>query len=385
MWVDKNGSDVLGDGTFANPFLTIPRALLEAAAGIPSTTKRYVIHVGSGDFAENIELIPWVTILGVQQFNSRINGTVTLAINGSWTPNVDLRSTLSDLTFRSSVVIDFAAAGVLSSQGKVNIYASTFNTTPVFNGFNAINQIRIEDSFALAGVTVTGLNFTTIATAFVNGGTITVNNSVAQDNQPTIFAAVSGGADGPLTVTWTPNIHINTGITLILSGFEIQGAVILDGAQITTNTSTDVLPPNVTLLNGAPLPIYFAGAVGNLFMFGGNFAGGGVSPVFFGNALPTATPGNSTVALNYPISPDRLVQKLQVNVLTNTLDALATLDVLQNGAATGISVSIPASTPGVFSNTTNLNVFFEGDLLDVRLTSAAGVGSIELVGSVLIV
>src|SRR5690606_30976497 len=48
LWVDKNGNNDTGTGTFANPFLTIPVAL--NAIVDASSAKRYVIHVGSGEF-----------------------------------------------------------------------------------------------------------------------------------------------------------------------------------------------------------------------------------------------------------------------------------------------------------------------------------------------
>lgn len=383
LWVDKNGNDSTGDGTFAAPFLTIPAAL--AAMVGASTAKRYIIHIGTGDFNENVALPPWATLEGIDVFNTRINGNVTLDNTGSWSPFIDLRSALSRVTFRGSVTFDFSASGVVSGQGKLQIEDCIFNNAPTFIGFNAINQARLKDSFLFAGLNMTGMNFTCVNTSFINGGTITINSTNIDGNHPTIFEAYGGGTDGPLTAIFNPPDN-NTPVNLVLYGFTVKGAVTLNGASITTEVSSNVLPANITLLNSAPLPVIVMGDGGNLNQFGGGMTNlGGTTDVYLSNSSPTPT-ANSSVALNYGISSGRSGQKLRVNILQNNLDVDAVVTLMKNGSATSITVTVTAGTTGNFNDLTHLVNYAEGDTFDIRVETVGGtVGrTLLLVGTILL-
>lgn len=384
LWVDKNGSDITGDGTFAEPFLTIPVAL--AAMTGASTTKRYVIHIGTGDFNENIALVPWATLAGVDVFNSRINGAITLDNTGKWSPFVDLRAAISRLTIRGSAIFDFSAVGVVSGQGKLFFEDAIFNNSPTFIGFNAINQVRLKDSFIFAGVNVTGLSFSTNNTSFVNAGMINITSNATQANQPTIFTAYGAGTDGPLTATFN-SAFTGSGIILNLNSFNIDGPVVLDGSDITSQVTSDVLPANVTLLNSAPLPTILSGAPGSINQFSGGMTNSGApatTTVFLANPLPSAT-NNSTTPMNFPVSPGRLGQKLRINVLTNTMDVATTVTLMKNNSATPIVLTVGAAATGTFADTTHIVNYADGDTFDIRLQAVNGTATrvITLVGSVL--
>lgn len=151
LWVDMSGNDTTGNGAFGAPFATIGQALTVAQADSPATTKRFVIHIGTGNWNEDIVLYPWVSLVGVdtETFDTRLNGDVALAEDGSWTPFVDLRVSCSNLIFRGSVYLNFSDTGIESGQGKVYFAACNFNNPPVFCGYNAINQISLSDCFLL--------------------------------------------------------------------------------------------------------------------------------------------------------------------------------------------------------------------------------------------
>jgi len=61
IWVDKAGNDTLGEvGNFTRPYLTIAAALAAAATGTPAADKRYLIHVGDGEWAVNVTCADFV-------------------------------------------------------------------------------------------------------------------------------------------------------------------------------------------------------------------------------------------------------------------------------------------------------------------------------------
>jgi hypothetical protein len=383
IWVEKTGSDITGDGTSSKPLATIPAAMLLCSTA--STTKRYVIHVGSGDFVENIAITPYVTIQGINNFNSRINGNLTLDNTGTWTPFIDYRSTVTNLTFRGSVNIDFAATGVLSGQGKLVIDNCAFNNPPVFNGYNAINQVILKNSILFTGLTVTGVNFTWSSNIGYNAGTVTVNSQTDRSNHPTIFAAYGAGSNGALIANFTPSIHTNAGVTLNLFGSAFTGAITLNGAGVTTNATAGSLSPNITLSNGAPLPVITSGSAGNLFTFGGGMNTGVDLVGYLGNSLPTSI-AYTTSPLNFPVSAIRATQKLRINVSQNTLPDPCNVTVYKNNSMTPLVITIPPLFVGTISNTTDLVVFNDGDLLDVGMTLITAISgyNITLVGTVLL-
>ncbi len=117
---------------------------MEASAGSPALLKRYIIHVGTGDWEENVALIPYVTVKGVTNFGTRLNGIITLSTGGEWSTG-DGPGEISDCTLRGQVSIDFTATGVVSPQGRMYFNQCIVNPIPVtFNAFSSVNQLQFR-------------------------------------------------------------------------------------------------------------------------------------------------------------------------------------------------------------------------------------------------
>ncbi len=70
------------------------------------------------------------------------------------------------------------------------------------------------------------------------------------------------------------------------------------------------------------------------------------------------------------------LDRLYTNIRANTRSDATTLKTRINGADGNISVSIPASTTGVFSDTSNSDTIADDDLVNLALVTGAGTGSI---------
>jgi len=83
VFVDKSGSDSVGDGTAISPFASIAKAL--SVITNASTTNRYIINVGSGRFDESaLVLKPWIWIIGQQRTATRVTSTQDLILDASF-------------------------------------------------------------------------------------------------------------------------------------------------------------------------------------------------------------------------------------------------------------------------------------------------------------
>jgi len=270
VYVNKGGSDVTGNGSVTNPFLTIAHAIAVINAfADAATTKRYDILVGTGEYADTIVLPAWVWIVGNGDvLATRLDGNVSID-PVTWSvpgPTDDDRGGISNAILRGGVTIDFNAAN--SNFGKFYFNNCWFNNAPLFNeyigpGASGINQVSIQNCFLFAGYTQNGINMTLTNAGFINGGTIFINSVNNGSNAPAILTALGGGMD-----TVSPNVAIHAvwtvgappssnQIQIKLSSFGVGGPIILDGAEVSYEATVDGIPPSaqVTLLNGAPAPV----------------------------------------------------------------------------------------------------------------------------------
>lgn len=115
----------------------------------------------------------------------------------------------------------------------------------------------------------------------------------------------------------------------------------------------------------------------HLMQFSGGYAHTGVNATSYFAAGTPSTSAFSTVLLRTPVSPARRALTLRVKPITNTLTGSATATVFKNGVATGITVTIPAGSTALVSDTTNTEVFASGDSIDLGLaTTGANATSI---------
>jgi hypothetical protein len=252
VFVNKGGSDITGNGTRYKPYASIASALTAIALLADNTsTHRYAIMAGPGNFAEALVLEPWVYIVGTHQNTTRITAP-TITFSANWTPAGDHRAGFNNVTMAGGpYTFDFNT--VSSNEGKLTFQNVTWNTKPVFLAFSAINQVSMQNCYLLGGHAQTGINFTALQTSYQNGASIDLTSVNDGRNLPTIFSAYGGGTDGPLNATWTVSGGSNA-VTVALYGFPIGGLVTLDGLQATIIGEPECMTNGATLLNSAPLP-----------------------------------------------------------------------------------------------------------------------------------
>jgi len=150
IYVEKAGSDVTGDGTPNNPYLTVTFGLSTITDSSP--TKRYGVLVGPGRFDEGAIPIPGNTfIVGTGVLLTRISSTAWTLGGTGWNSgaNSDDRSGFENLTVAGNpAVFDFTTVGLPLGDraGKFYIYECWLNPDITFTGNSDINQVIVQDS-----------------------------------------------------------------------------------------------------------------------------------------------------------------------------------------------------------------------------------------------
>ena len=79
VWVNKNGNDVSGNGTFTNPYLTIKRALQDVSA--PSAINTWAIMLGAGQWDEDgMQLASFVSVYGAGTGTTKVKAATSNSI-----------------------------------------------------------------------------------------------------------------------------------------------------------------------------------------------------------------------------------------------------------------------------------------------------------------
>lgn len=246
VFVNKGGLDLEGHGTtFDKAFLTIGYAMDSIVDA--STTKRYVIYIGSGTFTETVTCKNWVFIEGSGNNSTRIAGNVNIddpswAVPGSTN---DQRAGIQEVTVTGSVSLDFDTN--LSDYGKFYFNNCNVNTGLTITGRTAINQVTIFDGNWFGGITGTGVNLT-LRAVVVYTGNVTINPSAINTSVTTIGSGIIGNL--------VLNSNGNTGVIASqLYGCYVSGTVTINGANTTLSTISSNLPvqSSISILNGATL------------------------------------------------------------------------------------------------------------------------------------
>lgn len=247
-YVTKQGSDTTGNGSFGKPYLTISAAM--AAITDSSVSKRYVIHVGPGDYNENIVLKANVFIKGSGSNATRLTGA-TLNINqATWNTVADHRSGLQDLTINNVCSFLFTAQ-TNNTDGKLFFFNIRALGAWTVTARGANNQLSIQDSQFFAAYTQNGTNAYITGTSWQSGA-ISLNSSTVASIPATLV--INGGrTTGNITATWTSN----SAVTLTLAGFNCGVSTVLtaSGASCTVNVNDGSLPvpANRSFVSGATL------------------------------------------------------------------------------------------------------------------------------------
>ncbi|SRR6266852_460995 len=215
-WVDKNGSDTTGDGTFGRPFLTIQKAIDTITDA--TTVKPYVVHVSPGVFATTFKLKAGVYVVGAGGGPGEYNGTPLLGatviapnaaqvLDTSFAGAGDATAGIIDCALSTAMVANFAAIG--STGPKTIQLKRVFSQSAVsLTGSGNLEYADIEDLYLNATVTLTFANMGgAVISNYVNdfGGGLVVTQSAAIQ----AFYAMNGGSCAGLTIAWTSALQAN--------------------------------------------------------------------------------------------------------------------------------------------------------------------------------
>ena len=95
IYVDLDGNDITGDGTFTSPYRTIAKAVQIVSASVPTLLSSWGIHVGAGTFiATEITLPPYTGIYGVGTGTTKVQ----IGASGSKLFNLGTRNRVERMT-----------------------------------------------------------------------------------------------------------------------------------------------------------------------------------------------------------------------------------------------------------------------------------------------
>jgi len=263
VYVNKGGSDTTGDGTPDKPFLTIPKALSTITDA--STSKRYVILVAPGEYAESFGLKPWVGITGVPPTTSGFLGLVeitapadTIGYDPAYTTSGFAVSWMSHLVLSNHQTWDTNTT--LNDQCQLTYFDVNFNggASYIGRGLGGVSNMTWDNCLSYGGVLAKGIQFLfTIGGTQFLGGTIDIEAGPVGTLENTTWLAQNtsvGAAFNPTNVLikWAAPSPVGFNAQADLSNCSIVGNVTVDGAHTSFKATVEGVPPNVSLLNGAP-------------------------------------------------------------------------------------------------------------------------------------
>lgn len=195
--VEKGGDDATADGSLGLSYQTIQGAL----AGITdaSPTKRYVIKVAAGTYAETgvLALKANVFIVGDARDSVRISaGSFTL--DASFSGSADNRSGFSQCILLSAC--DFDWSTVTSAAGKLYFNEVSFSSTVRLYGHNnAIAQAMFNSCMFFGTLTISGINVGS-HTNCIHYANILMNQH-PNGGMATILNAAGGSTSGIILTT----------------------------------------------------------------------------------------------------------------------------------------------------------------------------------------
>lgn len=238
IWVSKSGNDTTGNGTFGRPFLTIGKAQTQigvyADAG---PTKRYTIHVGPGDYNENLSLIANVFVKGNGPLSTRLTGTTLNVNNTTWNvTSADNRSGFMDMAVNPTCTFDFSAQAN-ATDGKLYFWNVRTSGAWTCTANTNITQIVVQDTQFFGAITCIGCNTLLLACTTTS---VTVQSGTTSGQGAATMALAGGRNTGNITATWTAN----GAVTLNLIGLVPSTTTTLtaSGSSCTVNSSADSLP-----------------------------------------------------------------------------------------------------------------------------------------------
>lgn len=243
VYVSKGGSDAAGNGSEERPFLTIQAAMSSITDS--STTKRYIVLVGPGDWNDPFVLKVWTSVVGLDSaLSTRIN-TASVTLDSAFGTPTNQRSAFVDIRFNQPLSLTFPAG----SQGKVYFEDCAFNKDVTISNLSTSPNVQSQliNCYLYANFTVSGLTFMVSESSFEGANAFSVSGGAA----PTAVTIYGSGSDGTMSVVWAAG---QQPVSVECFGANFA-ALSLDGASITYTGNADSIPAGVTRLNGAPAPV----------------------------------------------------------------------------------------------------------------------------------
>jgi len=240
-YVDKNGNDATGNGSFDNPFLTIQAAINSITDA--SVAKPYAVEVAPGVYASTFKLKSGVSVVGagagVPEFNAApLVGTTivtpdpTNVLDSSFGGAGNVFGGILNCALAGALVANFALVG--STGNGVLMLDDVMTQTPITvtgSGTHDDNYVTLRDVFVNAAVDITianmgGSNFGNVINDF--GGKVVFTQSAPIQS----FHVLNNSSFGGLTATWTSALLANF-LSVSVTGHVTPNGSLFGGSGIT--------------------------------------------------------------------------------------------------------------------------------------------------------
>ena len=365
VWVGMNGSDIIGNGSFSNPYASISHAMISITTA--SSTNPFKIEIGDGVYTDvNLALKPWIFIDG-NQCQYTVSGSVTLDPSWSmggylflqnffrlgWPATVTLdfnaiSSPLSILDFSSNITTGSTTLNLVgdNTNGAIILisndvdFASSWNIT-ITNCYGSVDggdigNLTINHTSENAGGNFSVINMTQLGNFIVTDSTLSgmiifheqckvIGDALYQETGPGNIGCYIKG------LTYFGNITLDKGVGGGTLGFSADTLnklpILLNGATYDPDRIADAMnanlyfnPVNFSPVSGGPGLWAADSVVGNLAGIDAALSGAiGVPPaygeMYFQDNVSTTTIGgaNTPVKINATYNSGLLNDFTQLN------------------------------------------------------------------------
>lgn len=249
--VNKGGSDVTGDGSAGNPFLTIAAAyasILDA-----SNTKLYVIFIGPGQYADPFAMKANIYLVGIGQTPVIVSGAVTVDA-ATFADANDHFAGSQNVTFWGNIIITSLATGLLCNNNWAFVQCQMSNLGLTPDPADLANtQASCFDCDLINGASASGSwAALELVDCRMSGGQLNVAGLAGKTHS----LNVQGGVCQSSIVI---DLNGAVGLTAFFLGCDASraGFCNLTGASpaLDVRASPAALPQNPTLAGGAVAPL----------------------------------------------------------------------------------------------------------------------------------
>lgn len=313
-------------------YIHVVRGALTVGGGLRCDGAPFFNGVGGGQFLLSGVVSTGTTSLfgpGIVQWRdgSYVSGHITVGRNNNGA-GVDLSDTLPSV-------------GALSAQSRPRIVGRL----SIITSNTSIGLLDITGAGGSPAIQIEGTSTVSFANGLVSGST--GNNDVGLDLTLSFGSTIIIGTTLPTVTGLAGDVRLGDG-TIMSWSQVLNGMIDVNGNRF------------INRLNGIPVAtIKFSGTLL-----------GGAGAVF--TYLADAGPGlaaNNTNPLGY-FFPQKMMFRLFVNVITNTLANSSTVTLYKNGVATSLQVTIGAGATGQFRDNAHTVFLSDNDQFDLRVDDA---------------